>query len=340
MTSYGCVNHLSYFLQSPFTPNSKSLLFSSYRTGAAQLFEARFPGGEIRQLTDGEPIHPYSPALAADGAQVFFVRGGSIWSLNLARLDETQIVEFEGAQLGECTLGRGGEWLTAAFKRGASQGLVTGRADGSDWRIIPFPRTVIHPQYHPLDAEWLEFAADPAPRMYRVRRDGTGLECLYANDSSQWITHETFLGATGDLVFVHWPNCLYRMDWTSRSITPVTGYSVWHVSPNRDGTHVLCDTNHPDEGIFEIEVATGTRRRICMPGSSNGGSQWAKDTPANWKVGAKTALSWLEVPNDSIYGPQWTHPHPCYSPDERFVTFTSDRSGAAQVYVAENTVTR
>lgn len=340
ITNHPSINHLSYFLQSSFAPDSKHLIFTSYRTGNAQLFEAAFPEGPIRQLTDGAPIHAYSPTLSPDGRRVFFVRGGSVWALDRASLQETRIVAFEGAQLGECTLGDGGRWITAAIKQGSLQGIVTGRSDGTEWRVIPFSRTVIHPQFHPLDPEWIEFAGDPAPRMYRVRRDGTGLECLYENGGSEWITHETFLGTTGDLIFVHWPKCLYRMDWTSRAVTAVTDWSVWHISPSRDGTRVLCDTNHPDEGIFEIDVATGTRRLICLPESSNGGSQWTKDTPANWKVDAKSTLSWLEVPTDSIYGPQWTHPHPCYSPDEKLVTFTSDRSGTAQVYVAENTVTR
>ncbi len=340
LTKHASINHLTYFLQTSFTPDSKTLLFTSYRSGNAQLFEAGFPGGEIRQLTAGDPIHPYSPALSPSGERVFFVRGGSIWSLDRTSLEESLVVEFEGAQLGECTLSRGGDWITAAIKQGSQQGLVTGRANGKDWRLIPFPRTVIHPQYHPLDPVWLEFAADPAPRMYRVRRDGTGLECLYANDSEEWITHETFLGCAGDLVFVYWPKALYRMDWTSRAITRITDSKVWHISPNRAGTRVLCDTNHPDEGIFEIDVATGKRRRICLTESSNGGSQWALDRPADWKVDAKSALSWLEVPTDSIYGPQYTHPHPCYSPGEALITFTSDRDGHPQVYVAENTVTR
>jgi hypothetical protein len=340
MTAHPSINHLSYFLQSSFTPGSRTLTFTSYRAGTAQLFETSFPDGEIRQLTDGPPIHAYSPTLSPDGARVFFVRGGSIWVLDRETLEEAQIVQFSGGQLGECTLGEGGTWVTAAIKIDGQQGLVTGRADGSRWRLIPFPKTVIHPQFHPFDPEWIEFAGDPAPRMYRVRRDGTGLECLYENDNSEWITHETFLGSTGDLMFVHWPKALYRLDWTSRSISAITDYSVWHVSPNRGGTRVLCDTNHPDEGIFEIDVATGQRRRVCLPKSSNGGTQWTEAQPADWRSDERSALSWLEVPTDSIYGPQWTHPHPCYSPDERLVTFTSDRTGHAQVYVAENTVSR
>lgn len=38
--------------------------------------------------------------------------------------------------------------------------------------------------------------------MYRVRRDGSGLECLYAQEGGEWIAHETSLGLTLDLVFV------------------------------------------------------------------------------------------------------------------------------------------
>ncbi|HAX41790.1 MAG TPA: oligogalacturonate lyase family protein [Bryobacteraceae bacterium] len=340
MTSHPSRSHLSYFLQSSFTPDSRNLIFVSYRTGEAQLFETGFPDGPVRQLTDGASIHAYSPTLSPDGATVFFVRGGGIWRLDRATLAEEQVVEFEGAQLGECTLGGGGEWLTAAYKRGTEQGLVAGRADGTEWRVIPFGRTVIHPQFHPLEPEWIEFAGDPAPRMYRVRRDGTGMECLRENPFEEWLTHETFLGTTGDMVFVHWRKALYRLNWRTLEAAPVTDYPVWHVSPSRDGQRILCDTNVPDEGLFEIDVATGRRRLICMPGASNGGTQWKESQPANWKSDAKSALSWLEVPLDQVYGPQWTHPHPCYSPDERWVTFTSDRTGEAQVYVVENTVTR
>jgi hypothetical protein len=342
LTNHPSINHLPYFLSSAFTPDGAALVFTSYRTGNAQLFEVRLPDGEIRQLTDGEPIHAYSPALAPDGESVFFVRGGSVWRLERRSLEERCVFECAGAQLGECTLDTAGEWITAAFKRGAETGLVTGRADGSGWRLIPFPRTVIHPQYHPLDAGWLEFAADPAPRMYRVRRDGTGLECLFEHGPEDWITHETFLGTTGDLVFVRWPRALYRMDWTSRAVRAVTDYKVWHVSPNRAGTKIVCDTNHPDEGLFEIDVATGARRRICLSESSNQGTQWAKDRPATaedfaaaWGGARTGVLSWLEVPVDTVYGPQWTHPHPCYSPDERRVSFTSDRTGKPQVHVVE-----
>ena len=38
---------------------------------------------------------------------------------------------------------------------------------------------------------------------------------------------------------------------------------------------------------------------------------------------------------DTVYGPQWTHPHPSFSRDETMAVFASDMSGCTQVYVAE-----
>ena len=122
-------------------------------------------------------------------------------------------------------------------------------------------RTVIHPQFHPLDPEWIEFAGDPAPRMHRVKRDGSGMECLYEHGNDEFIVHETFLGQTGDIVFTVWPHRLCRMDWTTREISVIAEHNCWHIAPNRAGTQVLFDTNHPDRGIQIVDVATGSHTR-------------------------------------------------------------------------------
>ncbi len=295
----------------------------------AQLFSVDFPDGEIRQLTHGPPIHPYSPAIHPDGRGIFFVRGGSIRCLEGG--NERCVVDFADAQLGECSLS--GDWLVAAVKQRSQFGLVTGRADGSGWHLIPFPRTVIHPQFHPLEPDWIEFSGDPAPRMHRVRRDGTGLECLYLHNNDEFVVHETFLGRTGDLVFTIWPRALCRMDWTTREIRTIAEFNAWHITPNHAGTQVLCDTNHPDRGLFCIDVASGARRKICLSESSNRGTQWTKSSYAVMEK--RSELSWMEAPEDSVYGPQWTHPHPAFSNDERRITFASDRTGCTQVYVVE-----
>lgn len=339
VTGAAAISHPTYFLQTPFTPDNRRLIFTSYRSGAAQLHEAEFPDGPIRQLTHGAPVHPFSPAILPDG-NILFVRGGSVLTLNRDDLTERLIAGFDG-QLGECSFTPDGQWITAAAKIGPRSGLVAGNIDGSGWHFIDFGRTVIHPQFHPLEPEWIEFSGDPAPRMHRVRRDGSGLECLYEHGNDEFVVHETFLGETGDLVFTVWPFALRRMDWTTRQITEITGFNAWHITPNRAGTKVLCDTNHPDRGIFLIDVATGARRLLCLSESSNQGTQWTKSRYAlkedfeAARSGAKQNLSWMETPTDSVYGPQWTHPHPSFSPDETLVAFASDRTGTTQVYAVE-----
>ncbi len=341
MTSHPSVNHPTYFLQSSFTRDSKAVFFISYRGGSAQLFEASFPDGDIRQLTDGPAIHPFSSAAHPDGQRLLFVRGGDIWAIDRSSLGESRVAAFPGAQLGECSFDASGDWIAAAIKQNSQSGLVVGRCDGTEWRTIPFSRTVIHPQFNPADPEWIEFSADPAPRMHRVRRDGRGLECLYLHGNDEFIVHETFLPDNGDLIFTVWPGKLCRFGWRTRLRTTVSEFNAWHITPNRAGTRIVCDTNHPDRGIFLVDILSGSRRLICMSDSSNQGTQWKKSTyalAADFEAargGAAGHLSWMEASSDSVYGPQWTHPHPSFSPDERYVTFGSDRSGHAQVYVVE-----
>jgi oligogalacturonide lyase len=337
ITSGPHINHPTYFLQSSFFPGDREMFFTSYRTGSAQLFEVSLETGECRQLTEGAAIHPYSPALHPDGRTIVVTRGGELWAIDRSGQRERMIFRMDGAQLGECSISAGGDWLTAAFAGAAGRGLIVSRFNGTQSNIIPFSRTVIHPQFHPLEPEWIEFSGDPAPRMHRVRRDGTGLECLYEHGNEEFIVHETFLGRTGDLVFTVWPHALRRMDWTTREMRTIAEYNAWHIAPDRAGERVLCDTNHPDEGLQIIDAGSGARRALCLSGSSNQGSQWRQSRYALAEdfAHARNTLSWMENAVDTVYGPQHTHPHPSWSNDESMVAFASDQTGVTQVYVVD-----
>jgi oligogalacturonide lyase len=350
LTSHPSVNHPTYFLTSSFTPDGRHIVFTSYRAGAPHLYELEFPDGAMRQLTDGDPIHPYSASLSRDGAEVYVTRKGRIEAIRRQDRQSRVLLAIQGAQFGETALSHDGRWIVTAFKQGTANGVAIAGTEGAppgDGILTKFPRTVIHPQFHPLDSTWVEFSGDPAPRMYRIRRDGSGLECLYEHDNHEFVVHETFLGRTGDLAFTVWPKALKRLDWKTRRITTIAEFNAWHITPNRAGSAILCDTNHPDIGLQLVDVATGKRRTVCLSKSSNGGTQWktsryaiaadferarAQHDPG---VDRKSALSWMEMPTDSVYGPQWTHPHPSFSHDEKMVAFTSDRSGHPQVYVVE-----
>ncbi len=344
ITEGPAISHPSYFLQSSFFQGDAALFFISYHDGMAQIYECAYPAGdEIRKLTNGHGIHPFSPALHPNGLDLCFVRRDGIYSLNRKTLVEREIVRRDGASIGECSISPDGQWLTAAAKIADQNGILCGRWDGRDWNFIPYPRTIIHPQFHPLEPDWIEFAGDPAPRMHRIRRDGTGLECLYEHDNNEFVVHETFLGQTGDIIFTVWPFALRRLNWQTREITTICDYNCWHIAPNRAGTQVLFDTNHPDEGIQIVDVATGIREPVCASNATNAGTQWkssryalAEDFEAARSAAkAPSTLSWMESGTDTVYGPQWTHPHPSWSHDETKIAFASNRTGVTQVYVAE-----
>lgn len=346
ITNTEAINHHLYFLTSSMTPDQSAVIFASNRSGTTQFFRAGFPDGAIVQLTDGDAVHGFSGVIAPDGGSLYFTRSGAIVALDLGDLSERIVAKFGEASLGEVDLSSDGQWIVSAVRVDNVNGIIVAAADGTASEIIHRQaRTIIHPQFHPTDPNWIEYASDPAPRMFRIRRDGSDNESLYAHDNDEFIVHETWLGRTGDLVYTVWPFALMRMELPSRRTRTLAAFNAWHIAPSADGTRILCDTNHPDVGLQLVDVATGRRQTVCHPGASNGGSQWRTsryalkaDFEAAARAGASDrshTLSWMEMKTDTVYGPQYTHPHPSFSPDERRACFTSDRTGSPQVYVVE-----
>lgn len=346
ITSHPSINHTLYFLTDSFLPDDRALVFASFRHGQADFFRAGFPEGPIVQLTDAPDINSFSAVISEDGSRLFFTRGSRIVALDLDDLGEQVLADFPGGRLGEVDLSADGGALVSAIRIDGQHGIVVAATDGSGGEIIHRQdRTIIHPQFHPTDPTLIEYAADPAPRMYLIRRDGSDNRCLYQHGNDEFVVHETWLGDTGDLVFTVWPKSLRRFELASARISTIADFNAWHICPSRDGRYILCDTNHPDIGMQLVDVRSGGRRTVCHPESSNGGSQWAKGRYAlkeDFEAAAReaasdvaTELSWMEMKTDTIYGPQWTHPHPSISRSGRYATFTSDRTGHSQVYVVE-----
>jgi len=344
MTDHPSINHNLYFLTSSFLPDERSLVFASFRNGSANFYRAGFPTGRIVQLTDSEGINSYSAVLSADGGRLFFTRGSSIVVCRLDTLAEQIVAELEGGTLGEVDLSCDERWAASAVRLDGGNEILVAATDGSGASIIHREdRVIIHPQFHPSDPTVIEYAADPAPRMFLINRDGTGNRCLYENDNDEFVVHETWLADTGDLVLTVWPRALKRLRPADGTITTIAEFNAWHICPSRDGRFILCDTNCPDIGLQRVDVQTGKRRTVCYPASSNGGSQWPKGRYAlkeDFEEAARASgrsvgheMSWMEMKTDTVYGPQWTHPHPALSDSGRYATFASDRTGHPQVYV-------
>jgi Tol biopolymer transport system component len=343
LTNDPSINHNLYFLTSSFTPNQEYLIYTSYRSGKPNFYKLKFPNGETVQLTDADEIHGYSGIISNDGSELFYTESDEIKAINLESLEERLLEKFEGGSLGECSLSCDSKYIVTAMKRDDKSHVTVTATDGAGGSVIYTSpdQTIIHPQFHPKDPDLIAYSGDPAPRMWTINRDGTENRSLYMHDNNEFLVHETFLGSKAELIVTHWPYSLRRISLDVLEMQTIAQFNAWHIASNRDGTKVLCDTVHPDIGLRLVDVETGEHEVVCYPQSSCQGSQWTKsryavaeDWAAQQATDREQALSWMEMKVDTVYGPQWTHPHPSFSPDEKMVVYTSDVSGHSQVYAA------
>ena len=344
LTNDTSINHNLYFLTPSFTPDQGYLIFTSYRSGKPNFFKLEFPNGDIVQLTDADDIHGYSGVISKEGTELFYSQADAIKAIHLDTFEERVLAVFPGGGLGECSVSADEQFIVTAMKRDDKSHITVTATDGSGGEVIYTSpdQTIIHPQFHPKHPDLIAYSGDPAPRMWTIKRDGTENRSLYQHDNNEFLVHETFLGAQDELIVTHWPYSLRRMSLETLQMQTIADFNAWHIASNRDGTKVLCDTVHPDIGLRLIDVESGEHAPICYPKSSSSGSQWKTDRYAlaeDWAAAQQAgdrekALSWMEMKVDTVYGPQWTHPHPSFSPDETAVVYTSDASGHSQVYVA------
>ena len=344
LTNDTSINHNLYFLTPSFTPDQGYLIFTSYRSEQPNFFKIEFPNGDIVQLTDADDIHGYSGVISKEGTELFYSQADAIKAIHLDTFEERVLAEFQGGGLGECSVSADEQFIVTAMKRDDKSHITVTATDGSGGEVIYTSpdQTIIHPQFHPKHPDLIAYSGDPAPRMWTIKRDGTENRSLYQHDNNEFLVHETFLGAQDELIVTHWPYSLRRMSLETLQMQTIADFNAWHIASNRDGTKVLCDTVHPDIGLRLIDVESGEHAPICYPKSSSSGSQWKTDRYAlaeDWAAAQQAgdrekALSWMEMKVDTVYGPQWTHPHPSFSPDETAVVYTSDASGHSQVYVA------
>jgi hypothetical protein len=349
ITSHNSINHHLYPLTCCTTPDMQWVIFASNRAGSWQFFKARFPKGEMVQMTNlPNGVHGYSGHLTHDGRELIYTAHGQVRAVDVETFQERTLAAWDGASLGEVNLSPSGDWLVTAMKWKGKNYLAVVKTDGATAELIfESERILIHPQFHPTDDTLIEYAQDPASRMWFIRRDGNDNTCLYEHNNEEFVVHETWLGTTGDLIFVHWHFALKRLRLVGASLPPPTSafatiakFNVWHIAPNRAGTKVICDTNHPDIGVQIVDVVTGEKSTVCYPQASCQGSQWRQTRYATKEEleqagKEKGVLSWMEAKGDTVYGPQWTHPHPSWSADEHWCLYDSDRFGTTQVFAVK-----
>ena len=331
------MHHHLYYLHPTWTADGRYLLCTRYDGQVANLVAVEDATGAYRVLTEREDIYGFSGCPSSDGGGVFFNAGHQMLRAEVADGRQRVLADFGDGVPGNCALSHDGAWVVTCVRRDGWNCITAVGADGSAVReILRTEREVGHVQFEPGPRMRVLYSGGLTERMWMVGFDGREDRLLYRQAAGELLLHEFWArDGSGDVLVVHWPFALRRMQPDGGAMRTVLEMNTWHVSSSPDGRTLVCDTNHPDTGLHLIQPGSGSTLALCASAASNMGTQWRYTFPREGAHMDVTMLGARTGTQETPWGPQWTHPHPSFSPDGRRVAFTSDRSGRSQVYVVE-----
>jgi oligogalacturonide lyase len=334
VTDDNSIHHHPFFFVEAYDDAMHHLIFISHRTGKPQIFIEIQESGELVQLTSEPDLAEWSVIGSRDGKWIYYVAGQAGYRVSTRDGTVERLVEFGsaemrekgmvGAAMGTTALSSSGRYWAVPVRTGQRTRfwLIDTERGSSD--IFLEKGTIGHPQFCPDDDDLILYAGPMTDRVWVTDRSGAKDRRIHQRSNlMQWITHEVWRPGHRTVLFVDWPNGLGEIEPNSGDVREITDFPVWHGAPDRTGQKLVCDTNFPDRGLHVLDLASAPKDGdfIHHPHATSQGDHWSRPFPyANGPV--------------KVYAPQHTHPHPRFSPDGRQVVFTSDRSGKAQVYVA------
>ncbi len=211
-------------------------------------------------------------------------------------------------------------------------GIVKADLEDRTWRIIHEDPEICnpHPQIEPGRGEVYliqhnrgcrfdelgrvtYLTSGPGATLYVIEPEGTKGELPVGEPHTPRVQgHQCWIGMTGEvLLTISVANDYARRHGSLLAVRPgdgkarvvSAGHSYCHPNASRDGRFFVSDTREPGHPIVVGSMRTGRSRVLCTSGASIG-------------------------------RPQYTHPHPYFSPDCRWVIFNSDRDGIPRPYAA------
>lgn len=328
------IHHHPFFMINAYDSAMRRLFYVEYTNNHPQIFCEVRKNGEHCRLTDTGDLNEWSVHPSHWGDYVYFTSKSGGYRVNIDACRTEKIVDFQNAVLRSDSMITTGMGTTAlshddrywAVKYSDSEYSYLSVTDTESKKTETILKTdeISHMQFSP-DNNIIFYAGKLTDRVWCINRDGTDNRRLYVRDSDarQWITHESFIPNSDELAMVNWNKGVIAVNLKNGAVRQITDFNAWHAVCSPDGTMMTADTNFPDIGIilFDPRKINGKKYKLCNSDSSNLGDYWKGPFPYdNGPI--------------KVYAPQHTHPHPSFSPDNRFIVFTSDKSGYSQVYEA------
>ena len=333
--------HTNIYPEAPvFTPDSRTLIYRRFQSldGPNSFWLCDLKTHRLRRLTDDGPVR--SPVMGPDGtwSVYLYLRGRREFAVKRVSLETDQcetvtvVVGFR-RPYGLGTISPNGRWyVTGVWLPDGEFGLLRIDLEEGTHRIIHQDPEILNPhmQFEPgegrdilvqhnrggfLDADGniARLVGEQGATIYLVDYEGQNVRRLAIGKPYTAPTqgHQCWIGTTGRILSTlvedsEVGNLVTIAEGDEKPTVVARGASFCHPNASRDGRWFVSDTNYTNQRgeIMVGSLKTGRYRLLCNSGSSFG-------------------------------RPQYTHPHPFFSPDARYVLFNSDRTGLPHIYMAE-----
>lgn len=338
ITSGDSISHSCYFEAQPFTGDDRYLVYSSNQSGAYQLYRVDLQSQEHRQLTRCEDLANLSFSIHPDGKNVVYLGGARLMKTEVASGQTSVIVDLAREPAlppdkgpGRFSAGRSfsadGQYTAVGYSGGSGGIALLNLRTGRIEKTVPAPNgTGGHMLICPADPYLITYIKVPdrqndmsLPMDQRARTMiadlRTGKLRPYLTMPYGWRATHEYWDAKGERFYFHkkkvpgWvPASICSMkrdgsDWQTHFTSET--YMLGHSMISSDGRFIVSDVQKPnDNPLILIDLGKGRHELLCWPDSSVTGGH-----------------------------PKQAHVHPAISRSGRYVAYTSDRTGTAQVYV-------
>lgn len=348
LTGADAHSHHLYFTSTSYTRDGH-LVLGSERSGSPQLFLMHMPSGDMVQLTDEPGLRPQLSSIHPLQDLVYYTTDRQVKQVNLLTFETEVLYEApEGFGLSLPSITGDGSRLVIAYSQNLCHSTETGiiyatmaehyyqrpiscivsiETDGSGARVIWGERAWIsHVCINPVDRDCVLFCHEGGSwvkqRMWVVSASAMHQEAqpLMPQRPGEVAYHEYFtrdgqVGVQMNGSRAHgtdFHHCFMRPDgtWLRQYLLP--GECSGHIQSNSDNSLRIADRGHRFMGDKEGETMMALYR-------FDGGY----DRP-----------TWL-CEHGGDFSLQIGHPHPIFSPDDRWALYTSNKGGVCQVYAAE-----
>jgi oligogalacturonide lyase len=338
-----------YFTQPLLSSDGKYLLTASDRTGLWQLYSLELETGKMIQLTDDSRVSPQSSCLDSNRMIAYYWNGLVLKSVDLSNLVEREIYEVpEGFHPGILSISADGEALDFVYIENLNLSTLTGKLySGMSEMLYRRPSCVVmrvKPYEGTAEAIWGEREWISHVITSPVDKD----IIVFCHEGDWHLVQRTWVikASTHEI----WPiietkRYLERAghEFFTKKGTLVTQYGIrettnseWKCSDvfiKPDGSGMRKYDYYPGPKPMHIQVNSTETIGIGDCAYIDSDFKDARSFMILIKYENNQAKQKLLCRHNTSWKYQYSHPHPIFTNDDRYVIFGSDRDGYNNIYM-------